>query len=85
MWFVYILECWDGRLYTGITIDLSRRMKQHQGGRGGHFTKSFGVKKFLYSEEQPTRSDALKREAQIKRWSRREKLALVGIKLGRKI
>ena len=77
MWYVYILECKDDRLYTGITKDLTRRLKEHQAGRGGRFTRTFGAKQFIYQEEHPTREDALRREAHIKTWPRLKKLKLV--------
>ena len=77
MWCVYILKCGNGSLYTGITNNLERRFKEHARGRGGHFTKSFGAKKILYSEQCADKSIALKREAQIKGWTRSEKLALI--------
>ena len=76
MYFVYILTCKDGSLYTGITTDVDRRFKEHKAGKGGHYTKAKGVDKILYTEKQATRSLALKREAEIKRWPRRQKLAL---------
>jgi len=77
MWHVYILKCGNGNLYTGITDNLERRFKEHASGKGGHFTKSFGAKKILYSEQCPDKSSALKREAQIKGWTRGDKLALI--------
>ncbi len=77
MWYVYILKCGNGCLYTGITDDLERRFKEHARGKGGHFTKSFGAEKILYSKQCSDKSSALKREAQIKGWTRREKLALI--------
>lgn len=77
MWHVYILKCGNGNLYTGITDNLERRFKEHARGKGGHFTKSFGAEKMLYSEQCSDKSVALKREAQIKGWTRREKLALI--------
>ena len=77
MWYVYILEAQDGRLYTGVTKDLDRRMGEHGRGCGAKFTKGFGFKNLLYSEESPTRSEAQKREAEIKRWSRQKKLQLI--------
>lgn len=77
MWCVYILRCKNGYLYTGITNNLKRRFNEHVKGRGGHFTRSFAVKEILFSEKHPDRSSALKREAQIKSWKRKEKLALI--------
>ena len=77
MWFVYILKCKNGDLYTGITDNIQRRFEEHASGKGGHFTKSFVGEKILFSEEHPDKSSALKREAQIKNWTRKKKLALV--------
>ncbi len=77
MYFVYIIECSDGSFYTGITTDTARRLKEHQSGLGGHYTRSRGAKRIVYIEKQPDRSRALKREAQIKRLDRKEKLRLI--------
>ena len=77
MWFVYILRSRDGRFYTGSTNNIERRFKEHQSGRGGKFTKAFGAEELLYQEEVPTRQEALRREAQIKRWSRKRKELLI--------
>jgi putative endonuclease len=76
MYFVYVLQCEDGSLYTGITTDLARRLKEHKSGLGGSYTRSHKAKKFLYSEKKRTRSSALKREAEIKSWPRKKKLQL---------
>jgi len=78
--FVYILQSADGRYYTGYTTDLDRRLKEHQAGSGGNFTRSFGVKKLLYHEEFSDKSCALKREVQLKGWSRKKKEALISIR-----
>jgi putative endonuclease len=77
VYYVYILQCTDGTLYTGITTDLNRRLKEHRSGVGGSFTRSKKVEKIAYSEESMSRSDALKREAEIKRWKREKKLELI--------
>lgn len=74
---LYILLCQDGTLYTGITTNLKRRLKEHQEGRGGRYTRSRKVKKMIFSEEHPNRSSASKREAEIKKWSREKKLELI--------
>ena len=79
MYVVYILECRDGTLYTGITTDIGRRFKQHQSGEGGRYTKSRGTKKLMYVEDARDRSAALKREAIIKKLSRKKKLELIGL------
>ena len=77
MYYVYLIECRDGSIYTGITTDVRRRFDEHKNGRGGHYTSARKVKRLLYSEKHPTRSSALKREAEIKNWPREKKLLLV--------
>jgi len=77
MYFVYILKCSDNTLYTGITTDIKRRFKEHSSGGGGAYTRSKRVVKILYTEQYKTRSEALKRETEIKGWRRDKKLALV--------
>ena len=67
-------------MYTGITKDIKRRLKEHLNQRGGRYTRSRGVKKLVYKEKHKTRSEALKREAQIKSWPRQEKIKI--LKLG---
>ena len=76
MWYVFIIECQDGKLYTGITEDLKRRLAEHA-HKGSHFTSYNQIKELKYSEESPNRLEAEKREAQIKRWSHAKKLALI--------
>ncbi|MBI4211869.1 MAG: GIY-YIG nuclease family protein [Deltaproteobacteria bacterium] len=75
--FIYILQSQDGRYYTGYTTDLERRLKQHQNGKGGHFTRAFGALEIIYFESFATKSLALKREAEIKTWSRSQKEVLI--------
>jgi len=77
MWFLYILNCKTGNLYTGVTNNLERRLKEHQSGKGGRFTRSFGAERILFSERHPDKNSALKREIQIKGWTRKKKLALI--------
>ncbi len=77
MYYVYILECTDGSLYTGITTDVKRRFAEHQEGKGGNYTRAKGAVKILYTEEHPDRSTASRREAVLKKWSRDEKVALI--------
>lgn len=76
-YFVYLLECNDGSLYTGVTTDVERRFSEHQQGIGSHFTRAKKAKRIVYSEKQPNRSLAQKREAEIKKWPRAKKLALI--------
>ena len=77
MYYVYIIKCGDNTLYTGITVDIKRRFKEHQSGKGGAYTRSKGVKRVLYIEKLKNRSLALKREAEIKKWPHDKKSALV--------
>jgi len=78
-WFVYILECKDGKLYTGITNDLDRRLKQHARGQGCRFTKFRIPVKLIYNEIYSSKESALKREAEIKGWKRGRKLELLSL------
>ena len=77
MYFVYLLQCKDGSLYTGITNDLKQRLERHKAGVGGNYTRAKGADKILYTEEHADRGSALKREAEIKRWTRQKKLDLI--------
>ena len=77
IWFVYILRCVDGTLYTGITKDLARRTRQHNAGTASRYTRSRRPVKLVYQEPQRGQSLALKREAAIKKLTRRQKLALI--------
>lgn len=77
MYYVYILKCADGSLYTGITTDVGRRFEEHKAGTGGHYTRSRVVAKVVYTEKLPDRSSASKREAEIKRLPRAKKLLLI--------
>jgi predicted GIY-YIG superfamily endonuclease len=77
VWFVYILRCADGTLYTGITTDIQRRCRQHNTGTASRFTRSRRPTRLVYQEEQPSRSAALKREAAIKAMTRKQKQMLI--------
>ncbi len=76
-WFTYIIECEDKSLYTGCTNNLQRRFENHRSGNGGRYTASHKVVKILFFEECQSRSEALKRESQIKGWPRSKKLQLI--------
>ncbi len=76
-YFVYLLQCKDGSLYTGITTDVERRFAEHKSGVGSNYTRARGAKRVAYTEKQPNRSAAQKREAEIKKLTREQKLALV--------
>lgn len=77
-WIVYILECADKTLYTGITTNIERRMQQHESGKGAKYTQGRAPFTIAYTESCPSRSEASKREMAIKRLSRAEKLQLIG-------
>jgi putative endonuclease len=79
MYYVYILECTDGTLYTGITTDVARRFEEHKSGKGAHYTRSHKPVRIVHSEEHGTRSAAQKREAEIKKWSRVKKIRYIGL------
>jgi predicted GIY-YIG superfamily endonuclease len=76
-WYLYILRCKDGTLYTGITTDVSRRLEEHRSGRGAKYTRGRGPLVLVYEENCGSHSHALKRELEIKSISRREKEALI--------
>jgi len=78
-WVVYIIRCDDGSLYTGITTDLERRFKEHQGQRrGARYFNGRKPQDVVFCERGHDRSSACQREAAIKKLSRAEKLSLVG-------
>ena len=75
-WYVYIIECSDKSLYTGVTSDIKRRLKEHNSGKGGKYTRERTPTTLVYSESYRTKSEALKREIQIKGWTKSKKKAL---------
>jgi len=77
IWYLYILECRDGTLYTGITDDVLRRLEQHNSGKGAKYTRGRGPVTLRYQEVCGSHGDALRREIQIKRLTRQEKLELI--------
>ncbi len=77
-WFVYLLRCGDGSLYTGITKDITRRCEQHNAGTASRYTRRRLPVVLVYQEPQASQSLALKREAKIKAMSRLEKESLIG-------
>ena len=76
-WFVYLLKCADGSLYTGITNDVSRRVEQHNARTASRYTRGRLPVVLIFKEAQAGRSEALKRELAIKALSRREKESLI--------
>ena len=81
MWSVYILLCEDDSLYTGISDNPERRFLDHKNGKGGRYTRSHKPSKIIYIEELPTKNDALKRERQIKGWSREKKIKILNLQI----
>ena len=77
-WYVYMLRCGDGSLYTGSTTDVERRLREHQGGTGARYTRSRPPVTLAYAEKAPDRSAAQRREAAIKKLPRAQKLKLIG-------
>lgn len=76
-WFVYILQCKDKTLYTGITNNIDRRLKQHNQGKGAKYTKTRTPVTLVYIASGFNRSTAAKEERRIKSLSRKEKLILI--------
>ena len=76
MYFCYLLRCADGSLYTGVTTDVERRLREHNGTGGGRYTSSRRPVQLAWKEAHADRSSAQRREAEIKGWSRKRKLAL---------
>lgn len=76
MYFVYILLCSDNSLYTGSSNDPDKRFLAHKNGKGGAYTRSHTPIKIIYREDCKTKSHALKREAEIKHWTRKEKIQI---------
>jgi putative endonuclease len=77
--YVYIVECSDGTLYTGWTVDIQKRLEQHNRGTGAKYTRSRYPVTLRYLEELDTKEEALKREHAIKKYSRQEKISLCNL------
>lgn len=76
-WIVYILKCADNTMYTGITNDLEGRVKSHNNGTGAKYTRGRGPVKVVYTEKCTDRSQATKKEREIKTLNRASKLKLI--------
>ena len=76
-WYLYILRCGDGTLYTGITTDVEKRLEAHQAGKGAKYTRGRGPLELVYQEVCGGHSDALKREIAVKKLTRMEKEKLI--------
>lgn len=77
MYYVYILECIDGSLYTGYTSNIQRRFQEHLSGRGAKYTKTHPPVRVAYFEQFSSKRDAMKRECEIKKLPRKKKLMLL--------
>ena len=77
MYYLYILRNQHNRLYIGQTKDIDRRLKDHKTNHGAKFIKDYGNFKLVYTEEFQTRVEAMKREKQLKKWTRAKKEALI--------
>ncbi|MEQ8623650.1 MAG: GIY-YIG nuclease family protein [Vicingaceae bacterium] len=75
--FMYILECSNGNFYTGSTINLEKRIQQHQAGEGANYTKKHLPVKLLYYEKFDRIDEAFYREKQVQNWNRKKKIALM--------
>lgn len=76
-WSVYIIECCDGSLYTGIATDVERRFRQHLAGTGAKYFRAKQPVRVVYTESEHDRATASRREAEIKRMARAEKLVML--------
>ena len=75
--FVYIIKCSDNTLYTGYTTDITRRVKEHNEGKGAKYTRGRTPVELVYYEKKENKSSALKREYEIKQLTRKEKEDLI--------
>jgi len=80
MYTIYIIQCRDGSLYTGITNNLEKRWTKHQAGTASKYTRTHPVEKIVYTKRCRTKGTALQREYAIKQLSRQAKLALIKAK-----
>ena len=76
-WYLYVLRCGDGTLYTGITTDVEKRFAAHQSGKGAKYTRGRGPLEMVHREKCADHSEALKREHAFKQLSREQKLAFL--------
>lgn len=85
VYYVYILQCRDKSLYTGITNDLRRRLEEHKRGIASAYTRSHGADRIMYKEKIGERGAALRREAELKKWPRARKMELIRRSRGKKV
>jgi putative endonuclease len=77
-WFVYVVRCRDGTLYTGISRDVAARVAKHNDGKGARYTRGRRPVALLHTERKSSQGAALRREAAIKAMPRKDKMALIG-------
>ncbi len=80
MYFVYVLKCGDGSFYTGITNNLEKRIETHRSGKGSKYIRAHLPVQLIYNEVLESKSQALKREREIKSWSRQQKIINLKLK-----
>ena len=78
-WYLYILRCSDGTLYTGITTDVEARLEAHRSGKGAKYTRGRGPLELVYREQCEDHSHALKRELAVKSMTKEEKKKLIDV------
>jgi len=76
-WYVYMVRCANKTFYTGISNDVKKRVKAHNTGTGARYTRANGPVKLIYTEKHPDKSTAMKREHEIKTFSKKRKRALL--------
>ena len=76
-WYLYILRCGDGTLYTGITTDVEKRLEVHRAGKGAKYTRGRAPLELVYREECGSHSNALKRELAVKKLTREQKESMI--------
>ena len=76
-WYLYILRCKDGSLYTGITTDVEKRLEAHRSGKGAKYTRGRTPLELVYREQCESHSYALKRELEVKALTRQAKEKLI--------
>lgn len=79
-YFFYLARCADDTLYSGYTTDLKEREQAHNEGRGAKYTRSRTPIRIVYSEEFASKSEAMKREAEVKKWKKEEKEKLLRLR-----
>jgi putative endonuclease len=84
MWYVYIMKCNDNSFYTGISIDVEKRLKRHNSSKGARYTRVRRPVELLYTEQFDTKTEAIQREIQIKDFSRQNKIQLIKFGTGQR-